>query len=120
MAGEIEKWDDVSKIEVASNTQLADDTGHGKTAVIRMFEFKASPEAFKIHKPTKQELLISHQQFIENQLWADGFRVMLEVPPRVSISKNKKKYAIFIGAEPRSGMTVLEKPKTLTQIANNL
>lgn len=117
---DFDKYDDVSQLEVASKTQLTDDTGHGKTAVIRMFEFKANPEAFKAHKPSKQELLISHQGFIENQMWSDGFKVMHEVPPRISISKNKKKYAIFIGAEPRSGMVVAERPKTLTQIANNL
>lgn len=117
---DFDKYDDVSKIEVASQTQLADDTGSGKTAVIRMFEFKANPEAFKLHKPTKQELLLSHQKFIENQLWTDGFHLMHDAKPRVSISKNKRKYAIFVGAEPRSGMTVLERPKTLTQIANNL
>lgn len=120
MAGEIEKWDDVSQLEVSSQTQLTDDTGHGKTAVIRMFEFKANKEAFKAHVPTKQELFLSHQQFIENQLWGDGFSIMYDSPPRVSINKRKTKYAIFVGAEPRNGMVVAERPKTLTQIANNL
>lgn len=117
---DLDKWDDVSKIEVTSQTQLSDDTGSGKKAIIRAFEFKANTAAFKAHTPTKQELLLYHQRGIEALLWADGFKVMEEVPPRVSISKNKKKYAIFIGAEPRAGMTVLEKPKTLSQIANNL
>ena len=86
------EWDDVSEIQAEAKTQLSDDTGHGKTAVIRMFEFKANPEVFKAHKPTKAELLLGHQTFIENMVWADGFTLRREVPPRISISKNKKKY----------------------------
>lgn len=114
------EWDDVSQIEVASKTQLTDDTGEGKAAIIRMFEFKADPVVFKQHTPTKQELLLSHQAFIEKQLWTDGFKIMYDSSPRISISKNKKKYAIFIAAEPQKGMMINERPKTLTQIANNL
>lgn len=117
---DFDKYDDVSQLEVASQTQLTDDTGHGKTAVIRMFEFKANKEAFKAHTPTKQELFFYHQKLIETQLWADGFAIMYDSPPRVSINKRKTKYAIFVGAEPRNGMVVTERPKTLTQIANNL
>lgn len=117
---DFDRYDDVSELQVSAKTQLSDDQGDGKVAIIRMFEFKADPVAFKKHTPTKQELLLSHQAFIEKQLWADGFRIMYDSPPRVSISKNKKKYALFIPAEPQKGMMVNERPKTLTQIANNL
>lgn len=123
MAGKVkysnENWDDVSNIEAQSTTVLEDDRGHGGAAIIRMFEFAANPEAFKQHTPTKQELFNYHAKGIEIQLWADGFNVMPEVEPRVILNKRKTKYSIFVGAQPRAGMTVLEKPRTLSEIAHN-
>lgn len=114
-----ENWDDVSQIKTTSTTPLEADVGYGHAAIIRCFEFAANPEVFKQHKPTKQELFNYHSKAIEIQLWGDGFNVMPDVSPKIVISKNKKKYRIFVGARPKEGMSVLERPKTLSQIAHN-
>lgn len=45
-------------------------------------------------------------------------KIMDEVNPRVTISKNKKKYRIFVGARPQKGHILTEVPKTLAQIAH--
>ena len=113
----MDKWSDVSKIQTASETHLEDDPGEGGAAIIRCFEFAPNPEVFKQHKPTKQELFNSHAKGIEIMLWRDGMSVMPEVEPRVTIGK--KKYRIFVGAQPMKGHLLREKPKTLTEIAQN-
>ena len=112
------EWDDISKIETESETHLEDDVGYGDAAIIRMFEFAANPVAFKQHTPTKQELFNYHYKQIELALWADGMKVLPEVNPKVTISKNKKKYRIFIGAVPMKGHILQERPQTLSQIAH--
>lgn len=114
-----ERWDDVSKIETASETHLEDDTGHGEAAIIRCFEFAANPEAFKQHKPTKQELFNHHSKGIEIMLWKDGMKVMPEIAPRIILNKRNTKYRIFVGARPMKGHLLREAPKTLSQIAHN-
>ncbi len=113
-----ENWNDISKVETTSETHLEDDKGYGEAAIIRMFEFAANPEAFKQHTPTKQELFNYHHKQIEITLWGDGMKVIPEVTPRVTISKNKKKYRIFVGAKPMKGHILQEQPKTLSQIAH--
>lgn len=110
-------WD-VQQAEVHSDVQLSEDTGFGGAVIVRAFEFHANPEAFRIHTPTAQELFNSHLMQIEQSLMVDGMKVMTDVAPRVKVSKDKTKYKITVGAEPMKGQTLLERPKTLTQIVN--
>lgn len=114
-----ENWEDVSKLEVESDTKLEEDVGKGTPVVIRCFEFKANKTAFKQHKPTKQELFTYHQKGIEIQLWADGLIATPAIEPKIKISKKGDKYLIFVGAIPRHGQTVIEQPKTLAELAHN-
>lgn len=108
-----------NSISTESETHLEDDEGFGEAAVIRVFEFAANPEAFKQHKPTKQELFNSHYKGIEIMLWKDGLKVMPEVEPKLTINKKKTKYRIIVGATPMRGHILREQPKTLSQIAHN-
>lgn len=114
-----QNWDDVSKIETQSETVLEDDKGTGKKVVIRVFEFKANQKVFKAHTPSTQELFDYHAEALKVMLWADGLQVMPDVEPRVMISKNKKFYRIYVGAEPRVGQTIIERTKTLADIAHD-
>lgn len=106
-------------LSTESETHLEDDQGTGDVAIIRMFEFKINPESFRQFKPTQQELFNSHYKGIETLLWRDGMKVMPEVNPRVTLSKNKKKYRIFVGAKPMKGHILRETPKTLSEIAHS-
>lgn len=119
MAKEMEGEWLAQTLETESQTHLEDDEGTGDAAIIRMFEFKVNPESFKQFTPTEQELFNSHYKGIEAILWRDGMSVLPEVNPRVTFSKNKKKYRIFIGAKPAKGHLLMEKPKTLSQIAKS-
>ena len=107
-----------NKIDAQSDTKLEDDKGTGTPVIIRVFEFAANPEAFKQHKPTKQELFNSHYKGIEVLLWKDGMKVYPEVNPRITINKKKTKYRIFVAATPQKGHLLMEKPKTLAEIAH--
>lgn len=106
-------------LNTESETHLEDDKGNGDAAIIRMFEFKVNPEAFKAITPTEQELFASHERGIAALLWRDGMTPLESVTPRITFSKNKKKYRIFVGAKPAKGHLLMEQPKTLSQIANN-
>lgn len=119
--GNVETWglNDISKVEAESETHLEDDIGTGGAAVIRMFEFKANPQAFKQYTPTKQELFNSHYKFIESTLWMDGLKVIPEVNPTVTLNKRNTKYRIFVGAEPAKGHLLNVAPRTLSEIAHN-
>lgn len=119
MADNTERWDDVSQITTQSDTKLENDLGLGKPVIIRSYEFAANPEAFKQHKPTKQELFNYHAKWILTQLWSDGLKPVEEVEPRVILNKRKTKYRIFVGAEPRQGQVLTEQTKTLAQLAHN-
>jgi hypothetical protein len=109
-----------SQMDTTSKTTLEEDKGYGEAAIIRMFEFAANPEAFRQHTPTKQELFNTHYKGIEVMLWKDGLKVMPEVDPKVTINSKKTKYRIFVGAKAQRGQQILERPKTLSQIAHNL
>lgn len=102
--------------EVKGDVNLQEDPGQGGAAIIRMFEFRANPEAFKIHKPTKQELFNSHLKGIEILLWQDGMKIMTTVAPRININKKQTKYRIFVGASPQKGYILTEKPQLLREI----
>lgn len=106
------------EIEVKSDTQLSDDKGVGRPVILRHFEFAANPIAFKQRKPTKQELFDNHRAMIEAYLWKDGLTPVEYIPPTIKISKKKDKYRILVTCVTRFGQTLVEKPKTLSEIAN--
>ena len=109
---------DVKSIETESQTKLEHDEGYGNAVIIRAFEFGVNPEAFKQHKPTKQELFNSHYRGIEVALWKDGMKVMPDVNPRITLAPEGNKYTIFVGAMPAKGHLLREEPKTLSQIVH--
>lgn len=113
---------DVKEGEVHSDTHLEDDEGTGKTIVVRSFDFKANPQAFREHTPSKQELFSAHSKQIENILWADGLQVMPDVKVQLMLSKKRDGYRIVVGAEPRQGHIInyrdQEKVQTLSQAAH--
>lgn len=110
-------WE-ANEMQAQSDTKIEDDAGVGGAIVIRQFEFGVNPEAFKQHKPTKQELFNAHYKGIEAMLWVDGLTVIPEINPKVTISKNGKKYRIFIGAKPAKGQMLYQKPQTLNEIVH--
>ncbi len=111
-------------VEVKADTKLQDDHGTGEAIVIRTFEFGVNPAAFfeyeKAHgtMPPAQEIFSSHRKGIAGMLWADGMSPADEIPPRVILSKDKKRYLIMVGARPSLGQTLTETPQTLSEIAN--
>lgn len=106
------------ELQTESDVHLEDDEGYGNATIIRCFTFGANPEAFAQHKPTKQELFNSHLKGIEVMLWKDGLKVMTSVTPRLVISKSKKFYQIFVGAEPAKGHNLYQTPQKLADIAH--
>lgn len=118
MTGQDTSWD-VKKGEVHSDTKLEDDKGEGRAVIIRAFDFKANPETFHQHIPTRQELFNAHYKQIEVSLMVDGMKVFDEVAPRVMLSKDKTGYRIMVGALPARGHLLHTKPQTLTQIAHD-
>lgn len=113
---------DVKQGEVHSDIHLEDDEGHGKTIVVRSFDFKANPNAFREYTPSKQELFNAHAKQIESYLWTDGLKVMPDVHPQIILSKKRDGYRIVVGAEPRQGQIItkrdMDKVQTLSQAAH--
>lgn len=108
----------VTQGEVHSDTKLEEDVGVGRKIVIRSFDFKANPEAFRLHTPEKQELFNAHARQIEEFLWRDGLLRVEEVSPKLLISKDKTGYRIIVGATNRLGAYFDDKAQTLTDIAH--
>lgn len=113
---------DVKQGEVHSDIKLEEDKGDGKTIVIRSFDFKANPLAFKERTPSKQELFNAHAKQIEILLWKDGLKVMPDVSPKLMLSKQRNHYRIVVGAEPAKGQLLRsldnDKYQTLSQAAH--
>jgi hypothetical protein len=113
---------DVKQGEVHSDIHLEDDEGSGKTIVVRSFDFKANPQAFREFTPSKQQLFNAHAKQIEEYLWTDGLKVMPDVKPQLVLSKNRDGYRIIVGAEPREGQIITrrdqDKIQTLSQAAH--
>lgn len=113
---------EVKQGEVHSDIKLEADEGDGKTIVIRSFDFKANPQAFKERTPSKQELFNAHAKQIEVLLWKDGMKVMPDVSPKLMLSKNRKFYRIAVGAEPAKGhllgSSAQDKFQTLSDAAH--
>lgn len=109
------RWN-ANTVEATSDVHLEDDHGEGAAAIIRVLEFSANPEMFRQYTPSKQELFNAHAQQIKMMLWGDGLEVMEEVAPKLTISKNKKKYRVIIGCKPRIGQTLVDRPRTLAEL----
>lgn len=106
------------EISVESDTKLSDDKGQGIPVIVRCFEFKANPEAFKKMKPTREMLLSDHKKGIEAWLWKDELVALPQMSPKVVISKKKDGYRIFVTCIPKAGALLIDKPQTLNQITN--
>lgn len=109
---------EVNSVETQSDTKLEDDEGEGIPVIIRTFEFGANLEAFKDHRPTKQELFDAHKKGLEMHLWRDGMIYFDQVEPQITFNKKGTKYKIIIAALPARGQALLETPQTLSQIAH--
>lgn len=109
-------------VTVDSGVTLEDDLGTGEAIILRTFEFGANPQTFRDHfqkygeYPPLQSIFTSHIKGITNLLWTDGLSPAEEIIPQVIVSKKMDKYFIIVGARPRLGQAVLEKPKTLSEI----
>lgn len=108
------KWTG-QEISVASDPLM--DSGTGKPIIFRMFEFKANPENLKKMKPTKQQLFDSHAKQIQVMLWSDGLVPFEGVSPKVTTSKKRESYRIFVACEPALGQVLVERPKTLQELS---
>ena len=107
-----------AQAEVRADTKLTEDKGQGRPIILRSFEFGAKPGAFKDHIPSKQELFNAHFKQIEIILWQDGLTAVREIEPKLQINKKKTHYRIWVAATPQRGAVLVERPKTLSQIAN--
>lgn len=112
-------------VQVQSETHLEDDKGTGEPIVIRTFEFAMNPQTFKEHElrtgsfPSVQHIFQDHQRGIESFLWQDGLTPAYDIEPRVIFPKGASKYFIMVGARPQTGQTVIETPKTLSELAHD-
>lgn len=104
-------------VAAESTTKLEDDHGEGQAVKLFFFEFGVNPAAFKIKKPTSQELFNSHYKQIEINLWEKGWKVFPDVNPRLMFAKDKSHYRIIVGATQARGRILTEQPKTLSEIS---
>lgn len=111
------EWE-ATKGEVHSTTNLEDDLGIGKKVVLRIFNFGANPEMFRLRTPSKQELFDSCSGVLEAELLKDGLWPIKEVVPRLKIWENKKGFTIIVTAEAKFGESITDRSLTLTDIAH--
>ena len=109
------KWEG-EEIGAVSETKLEADTGTGQAIVLRFFDFGSNAEAFKLHKPTAQELFDSHRRGMESLLWRDGLKPYDAIEPRFMFSKDKLHYRFILACIPRIGNVMADTPRTLTQL----
>lgn len=109
------KWES-NQIETDEHPLV--DSGTGNKIILRCFEYRANPEAFKLHRPSKQELFSAHARSIEMFLWKDGLLPLPHIKPKIIISKNRQKYRIFVGAQAKNNEVIADRPKTLQEITN--
>src|SRR6185436_18925185 len=111
------KWR-AQELGVNSNVPLVDE-GKGSKYILRRFEFKFNPQFVKDLKDgktklDKQDLFNSNWRQIEITLWGDGLIPRKDIEPRVLIFK--KHYQIILLCEPRMGVMVAEKARTLQEL----
>ena len=102
------------ELEFHSDELKGGDTG--SAVIMRFFEYKANPQAFKLKPVSVQELFNFHSKEIELALWKDGLKPIIEVQPRFMQSKDTRHYRFVVAASPLRGQMVNEAPKTLTEI----
>ena len=102
------------EIEFHSDELKGGDTGNA--VIMRFFDFKANPIAFKQNPPTPQQLFEYHKKEIELSLWKDGLKPIVEIDPRFMQSKDTKHYRFVIASSPLRGQMVNETPQTLTEL----
>ena len=102
------------EIEVHSDELKGGETGNA--VIMRFFDFKANPVAFKANPPTVQDLFNIHSKEIELSLWKDGLKPIVEVNPRFMQSKDTKHYRFVVAASPLRGQMVNQAPQTLTEL----
>lgn len=112
-----QKWK-AQEVGVNSNVPLVD-AGTGKEYVIRQFDFHFNPEIVKKvikkgYPVDKQSIFNAHWREIQLILWKDGLRAYEGVEPRMLIGK--KKYKIILVCEPKLGVMVADKAKTLQEV----
>ncbi len=105
------------ELQAYSTTKITDDVGKGQPVILRTFKFAANPEAFRMHKPTAQELFESHKRGIEALLWRDGLTHFREVEPRIVFTKDQKTYTFIIACIPTQAL--IDNPKTLSELLTN-
>jgi hypothetical protein len=111
--------------EVGANSDPLIDPATGQPFIIREFIFAFNPEALRLIKqkkmaiPSKQDLFNSNWKQIEVMLWGDGLVAIMEkeFPPRIVVGK--KKYKIILVCQPRQGVIVADKVRSLNQVLDN-
>lgn len=93
-----------------TDEKLMHDKGKGEPVVIRLFEFKFSPDLKAT--PTKEQILTpEYINHLKALLWGDSLRMVLE--PRAEITKEGCR--IFVPCVARTGATFTEEPKLLQE-----
>ncbi len=111
-------------IEVQSETKLEDDLGVGSPFVLRSYEFRTDPQLLhdirnkKATFPSNQELFNAHAKGIAGMLWSDGLTPEISLDPVIIFSKDQSTYLIMVWAKPSLGQSVIDTPKTLSQIVH--
>ena len=109
------KYDYGADLHVKGTPLIDPETG--KTASIRVFEFKMNPDP-KVRRnftTDGQTIFNAHARQLATILWADGLRPLDGVSPRVIINLKKKVYQIFVPCEARLHQMFFDKPQNLNK-----
>ena len=104
------------EVGAESTTKLQEDKGTGQPIIVRFFDFAANREVFEQHKPTAQELFMSHKMGMEAMLWTDGLVPCEAIEPRLLFSKDSSQYRFVISCIPSLGNTLIDKTHTLSEL----
>ena len=98
--------------EVGTPDSILQNDGSGQPIILRTYKFAFNPELKG--RPTKEQILTpEYKQYLNKLLWADELRMVLE--PKVAI--NEKEFVVYATCQPRTGATILEKPKLIQEYA---
>ena len=98
--------------ELSVDSQPLVDSGTGKPLIIRQFDFTF--QAKLKQRPTKQQLFNEAWPLIRPLIKYDGLVASTDVDPRVLVGR--KGYKIILLCEPKFGVMVADKPRTLQQV----
>jgi len=104
------------EVGAESTTKIQEDKGTGTPIVMRFFDFAANVEAFKQHKPTAQELFMTHKMGMEAILWNDGLTPCEAIEPRLLFSKDGSQYRFVVSCIPSLGNALIDKTHTLSEL----